>query len=656
MLDSIVTDFSLIKESFDEDGDRPLFGKNFSFFSAEPILFYNNETDVIVYANSMFNNEFNYTVEDLAEWKYSFYPLLNKDDQEPFKEAMKELLNDSENTFFSDATYRLVNKNKKYSYYRIKVRRLHKSYYYIQLENSIKLSIPVLKNQTADELVNNAENILKFGFWKWNVATNKLYWTKGMYQLLEYDFDDTGIDLPLSIDFYYDHIIKTKEFVEFEKKFLLGEIKNSYVQKYQLKTNKGNVLTVSEHGHIDYDTDGKMSMAFVITRDISEQEESMKSLADYKVMMQENETFLNYGTWESDAKGDSIIWTDGMYNIFGYDETDKKHLKVSMDLYKKHINVEDFKRMEDNRHRIIKNEDHYQLDYEIKNNKGQVKILSTYAKIIRDAEMDVLKIIGTTRDVTELRVYERSLENKIEELNRSNHELEEFAYVASHDLQEPLRKISTFGQRLQLKMGNSLGQDGNIYINRMMIATDNMRKLIDNLLELSKISQNKQPTEQVDLSFIFSEVLEELDLKIDETNTRIKIDTLPVLEAIPSQMQQLFANLINNCIKFRKKDVPLHIHIGSEKVNALIKKDFNLSPADEFFCISIQDNGVGFEQEYAEKIFQIFQRLQGKSEYPGTGIGLSICKKIVTNHKGHIYAKSELGEGATFFIILPENQ
>ncbi|MEO7767945.1 MAG: PAS domain-containing protein, partial [Ferruginibacter sp.] len=461
MLDSFLTEFADIRDTLNKDGDHNFFGKNFSFFSAEPILFYNNEKDVIVYANSMFSNEFNYTVEDLADWKYSIYPLLNNEDHEPFKEAMKYLIEGEENNRFQDSTFRLINKNKKYSYYRVKIRKLHKSYYYIQLENSIKSAIPVLQNSTADDLMNNAEAILKFGFWMWDIALDKLYWTKGMYHLLEYDTDDE-MERSITPDFYSSHILKNDTYQEFERRFRDGNVKNSYRIKFQLKTNKGNLLTVNEHASIEYNDSGKIKRVTGITRDITLQEESMKSLADYKAMILENETFLNYGTWESDPEGNTMFWTEGMYNIFGYDENEKDDLKISKDLYLKHIKPEDFQRGMNNNPHVIKEKDNYQWDYEIKDNKGIIKILSTYGKVIRNNEQEVQKIIGTTRDVTELRSYEKSLENKIEELNRSNGELEEFAYVASHDLQEPLRKISTFSQRLQNKFSHLLGDDGNL--------------------------------------------------------------------------------------------------------------------------------------------------------------------------------------------------
>jgi len=654
MLDSFLTEFTEIRDELGKEGEHSFFGKNFSFFSAEPILFYNNEKDVIVYANNLFSNEFNFTVEDLADWKYSIYPLINKEDQAPFREAMKVLLAGNGDAIFPDATYRLVNKGKKYSYYRLKVRKLSKSYYYIQLENSLKSAIPVLKNRTADELMNNAEAILKFGFWLWDFQTGKIYWTKGMYRLLEYDTDEV-METSITPDFYASHILKSDAYLDFENRFKNGKVKDSYRNKFQLKTNKGNLVTVFEHANIEYDEQGQIVRITGLTRDITTQEESMKSLADYKAMMLENETFLNYGTWESDGEGKNIYWSEGMFNIFGYDDEEKGQIKVTKELYIQHMNTDDYLRGIESNIGEDTVKDNYLWDYEIKDNKGVIKIISTYGKVIRNNDEAIEKIIGTTRDVTELRSYERTLENKIAELNHSNRELEEFAYVASHDLQEPLRKISTFSQRLQLKFANKLGDDGNLYISRVVAACENMRKLIDNLLEFSRISLNNPPPQRVDLSIVVANAMEDLDFTIAETNAEITVGQLPSVEAISSQMQQLFANMLNNSIKFRKQDTPLQIKIESKKLTLPEKELYNLPPDKHFFLITVEDNGIGFEQQYADKIFQLFQRLEGKSEYPGTGIGLSICKKIVINHKGLIFANAISGNGVTFSIILPKN-
>ncbi len=655
MLETFLADINDIRDTLSKEGDHNFFGKTFSFFSAEPILFYNNEKDVIVYANSMFSNEFNFTVEDLAEWKYSIYPLLNKDDQEPFREAMHQLLNGDGSNLLPDTSYRLINKGKKYSYYRVKIRKLHESYYYIQLENSLKSAVPVLKNKTADELINNAESILKFGFWLWDFYTGKLYWTKGMYQLLEYNIDEETTP-PVSPEFYSSHIIKTDVYLDFEKRLQNGNIKDSYRNKYQLKTNRDNVLTVFEHANIEYDDKGKIKLITGLTRDVTIQEESMKSLADFKEMMNENETFLNYGTWESDPEGNKTTWSDGMYNIFGYEEADKKNLTINSEFYKLHMYPGDSSGGIENNFDPGAEKDNYLWDFQVNDHKGITKILSSYCKIIRNNEQKIEKIIGATRDVTQIRQHEVSLENMVSELNRSNRELEEFAYVASHDLQEPLRKISTFSQRLQARFAPVLDIDGNLYINRIIDSCQYMRNLIDNLIEFSRINTDNPPVERVDLPQIVNKSLEDLDLLIAQTKATIEVGHLPVIEAIRSQMGQLFVNIINNSIKFRMETVPLQIKIDSRKVTSKEKSEWLLQKELMYHLITIEDNGIGFEQQYADRIFHLFQRLEGKSEYPGTGIGLSICKKIVTHHKGIIFASGEPQKGATLTIILPEIQ
>ncbi len=650
MLESFLSDFSFIKDTLDKEGNHNFFGREFSFFSTEPILFYNSEHDTIAYVNSRFTDEFNYTVDDIADWKYSIYPLLSNEHHAEFRQAMKTLLEyDGEHP--PDTNYRLIAKNKKYSYYRVKVRKLHKAYYFIQLENSVNAAIPVLKNKTADELMQDAESILKFGFWMWDTATDKLFWTKGMYHLLEYD-EMEGVTPTMS--FLSEHIIKDEKYLDFEKRLNEGQIKDSYRIKYQLKTAKNNTITVSEHGRIEYNEQGKMIRMIGLTRDITFQEESMKSLADYKTMMQENETFLNYGTWESNADGTQMNWSNGMYEIFGLTDVDKNKLSINRDLYREHITGSELGDSDPEEYLYDKNS--YHIEYEIKDGKGIARILSTYAKIIRDNENRIQKIIGTTRDITQLKEHEKILESKIEELNKSNRELEEFAYVASHDMQEPLRKISTFGQRLKAQFADQLSEDGNVFLTRMLNASENMRNLIDNLLEFSRVSRNKQPYEKTDLSAVIADVRDELDMQIEEASADISVDDLPVIEAIPIQMRQLFFNLLHNAIKFRKKDTKLVISITKKKMNNQEKKVFQLPSKQEYYCIKVADNGIGFEQQYAEKIFQLFQRLEAKSEYPGTGIGLSICRKIVTNHKGQIFAESKPGEGTTFSIILPQDQ
>jgi len=258
--------------------------------------------------------------------------------------------------------------------------------------------------------------------------------------------------------------------------------------------------------------------------------------------------------------------------------------------------------------------------------------------------------------VLEKEKFQKILENKVKELDRSNKELEEFAYIASHDLQEPLRKITSFSERLKEKLPANLEPDVQLYLNRMLAATDNMRTLIDNLLEFSRTSRNREPFTKVDLNDVIADVKADLELKIEESNAQIESEKLPVISAISLQMRQLFTNLFTNAIKFKKQDEAPKITISCSPLPDKRREELHLTANAPYYEIVVKDEGIGFDQEFADKIFQIFQRLHGKAEYPGSGIGLAICKKIVENHAGTIIARSQQGNGASFFIFLPEFQ
>ena len=227
------------------------------------------------------------------------------------------------------------------------------------------------------------------------------------------------------------------------------------------------------------------------------------------------------------------------------------------------------------------------------------------------------------------------------ELQRSNSDLEEFAYIASHDLQEPLRKIQSFGNLLQEECKETLEGDAGIYLDRILHSTGRMRKLINDLLEYARVSRSTTILKNIDLNTVIGSVISDIDLYIKETHTTIHVEELPKVEADPLLMQQLFQNLIMNAIHYRHPERRPVISINSK-----IVKDNNL-------LISVQDNGIGFEQQYVDKIFRIFERLYSKQEKSGTGIGLAICRKIVEQHHGSITAKSTPGFGSTFLITLP---
>ncbi len=229
------------------------------------------------------------------------------------------------------------------------------------------------------------------------------------------------------------------------------------------------------------------------------------------------------------------------------------------------------------------------------------------------------------------------------ELERSNKELDEFASIASHDLQEPLRKIVTFGDFLKNKATN-LDAHSLEYIERMEKAAIRMKRFIEDLISYSRISTKQKPPEPVNLEIQVTAVIEEMAHIIHQSNGVAKIKNLPTVEGYSNQLYQLMANLITNAFKYKKKDQPPVVNVSGRKID------------NGYWEISIEDNGIGFNEKYADRIFQPFQRLHGRSEYEGSGLGLTICKKIVNNHLGTISAKSKPDEGTTFIITLPEKQ
>jgi light-regulated signal transduction histidine kinase (bacteriophytochrome) len=250
------------------------------------------------------------------------------------------------------------------------------------------------------------------------------------------------------------------------------------------------------------------------------------------------------------------------------------------------------------------------------------------------------------KDITERKQAAQTLEHKAAELARSNAELEQFAFVASHDLQEPLRKICAFGDRLKSKCGGALPEEGADYLTRMQNAAARMQTLIKDLLTFSRVISRTEPFVEVDLSQVVREVLGDLEVRIEKAEATVEVGNLPVIEADATQMRQLLQNLIGNALKFQPPNAKPKVQVHSEVVSG--------NRSNESVCVlTVKDNGIGFEERYMDKIFAVFQRLHGRQEYEGTGIGLAVCRRIVDRHKGTITAKSAPGEGATFIVRLP---
>lgn len=368
-----------------------------------------------------------------------------------------------------------------------------------------------------------------------------------------------------------------------------------------------------------------------------------------------------------------MIWLSGLdkkrnfFNNTWLEFTGYQPDSVNTEIWKEAIHPEDLKRYMDVYTASFLERKTFQAEYRLRRNDGEYRWMMDVARPTFSGEGAFLGYIGSCTEIHHQKLMHEELEKHVkertqdlleanQELQRSNSELQQFAYVASHDLQEPLRKIMTFIDRLSPMMGD-LADQGKFYFDKINESSQRMTRLIDDLLDYSRISRSEKKFVKTDLYKVVKEVLVDFEHIINQKNAKITIGDLPTLQTVPVQIERLFHNLISNAFKFSKNDEVPEISIQSrELAPAEIKNHKSLDKNLTYFEITVKDNGIGFPMEFAEQIFVIFQRLNDKSAYPGTGMGLAICKRIVTNHTGEIFAVAEENQGAEFHVLLPFKQ
>ena len=356
-----------------------------------------------------------------------------------------------------------------------------------------------------------------------------------------------------------------------------------------------------------------------------------------------------------DHEGNLRFRSSSIKNILGF-EPDEYASRASYDL----IHPDDLGAIRASSEALARGEiDMFQIEYRCRHKNGSWRVLEGIARRYTDETIELDGIIVNSRDVTDRKAAERQLRSYTAKLEQSNRELQEFAYVASHDLQEPLRKVQAFGDRLEKKCAAALSDEGRDYVARMKNAAGRMQNLINDLLTFSRVATKTQPFRQIDLKKVVEEVASDLEVRIEQTGGSVAIGELPALDADALQMRQLFQNLIGNALKFHREGVAPEVKVYAETFPANgASFSFNgeqmHTGGEESFCrIVVEDNGIGFDEKYLDRIFTVFQRLHGRMEYEGSGIGLAVCRKIVERHGGNITASSREGEGARFYIELP---
>jgi PAS domain S-box-containing protein len=490
-------DLNPLKLLLDSGSNGDEFSRKIADFFPAIIYIYDVDSRKLKYINRRVTDMLGYTIEDVEGLDDGIIPLVYKDDVELVKEELHKFyeLKDEESYSYNS---RLTSKQGNWKYFRTLGTVLNRddrdrasSMLFIAQDITQEMETGN-KFRRLEELFNDTQDVLKFGVWEWNIPENRMVWSSGLYRLFGYDPIAEKDQLEITPEFYLAHICdEDREKVMQTREHLLNH--HAYDNYYRIRDRNGRMKDVRDKCKVIRNKKNELVRVIGSTMDVTEQLQLYRDLADFKRMKQENEEFLEYGTWEYDATFDRFRWSDGMYRLFGYDpETHRNSLDISEELYKKHIDEEAFEKLNTIRQGMLqKKEEKYSWEFTITTNNGNTKQIETSGKLLYDAEGKWIKTVGTSRDVTRLRDYQTSLEDKIRILNRSNKELEEFAYVASHDLNEPLRKITTFIERLNNKYKTELGDDGRMYLNRIVASVDNMRHLIDTLLEFSRTDRSE---------------------------------------------------------------------------------------------------------------------------------------------------------------------
>ncbi len=366
-------------------------------------------------------------------------------------------------------------------------------------------------------------------------------------------------------------------------------------------------------------------------------------------LFEHTEQIAEISSWFWHIDTNVLFYSDNQYRLLG---CEPHEFKPTLENFIKFVHSDDRHIVEEVNVESIQKLTSSIAHFRVIRKDGEIRYFKSIGKTIIDNYRKRI-LIGINADITDQNIKDKILEEKLRDLERSNKELSAFNHVASHDLQEPLRKIQTLISRIAEKDISTLSEKGKEYFSRIRVAANRMQKLIDDLLLFSRTNKADKAFESTNLNNILENSKQELMQLIEEKSVTILSPILPELNVIPFQIEQLFINLIGNSIKYSKPDTAPVITIDTTLVSSKEIIGASASADKKFHKISFADNGIGFEQQYAESVFTLFQRLHDDKKYSGTGIGLTICKKIVENHNGFITAEATPNVGASFTVFLP---
>ncbi|BAY78653.1 multi-sensor signal transduction histidine kinase [Nostoc linckia NIES-25] len=541
------------------------------------------------------------------------------------------------------------------------------------------------------QIVARATNDL---LWDWDLLTNKVWWNQALQTLFGYSLEQ----ISFTADWWSEHIHpEDRHRIASQARALIESGEKFWSNEYRFRRSNGSYAYVFDRGYVVHDQTGKPVRIMGAMMDITERQAALRERNRVQAELQRqnmrSQLFANI-TFKirQSLQIDEILQTSvievqklvladrvlilrlqpdgsfvavqeavvpGLPVVMGQEITDS----CFRDNYIEHYRQGGISSIRDIREADIQ-PDYMELleRFAIKANLIVPILLKNelwglliahqcaHPREWTSWEIELLQQLADQIGIAlaQSQILEQEIRQR-QELARSNQELQQFAFVASHDLQEPLRKIKTFGDRLKVTYGDILAEQGRDYLERMQNAANRMQTLIEDLLTLSRVTTRAQPFVSVNLAKIAQEVLSDLEIYVQQTKATVEIGELPTIKADPVQMRQLLQNIIGNALKFHRRDVPPVIKISGSILNNQTNKLCNSSDLCE---IVIEDNGIGFDEKYLDRIFNVFQRLHTNTEYEGTGIGLAICRKITERHHGAIAAQSTPGKGSKFFVTL----
>ncbi|MCW2118947.1 PAS domain-containing protein [Flavobacterium sp. 7A] len=523
--------------------------------------------------------------------------------------------------------------------------------YYKTNKDVERLQVTNIELNKSQFLSYQAEILSEFGTWEWNLNTGKIIFSDNFYRIIGVAPQSFEANTENFNQFVHPEDIEIAN--QIVKKILnTQELPYSY---FRIIRPDGEVRLLRATGKLFTDKLENQSILGV-TEDITVEDNKTKLLQQnydelkiFEESSKQSEILGKYGCWILNYDSLDYFYSDNQFRLLGFEP---QSFHPTAEKFLESVHPED-KNIVTNAHKKAQVEQYFPtINFRVIRQDGKIRRFRTSATSFIDST-GTQSMIGTTQDVTEDFNKSLELKDRNRELEQNIKELNEFNHVASHDLQEPLRKIQTFISRINDKEKSNLSEFGKEYLSRIESASNRMRVLINDLLQYSKTSRSETTLVRTDLNDVFADSLLELSQNIEDKKAIILNTKLPTIQGVDFQMQQLFSNLLSNSLKYSKEDIVPQISLSYSEIIAktdiLIKDKSN----KRFYKFEFKDNGIGFEQEHAEKIFLLFNRLHGKTEYQGTGVGLAICKKIVENHHGYIYAKSEINIGTTFIFYIP---